>query len=174
MACKQGIRQNIEKSKEQYKKQKEHDPIRELWLSLVERVDKGPDGFAGLSVDEKLYFAVRLLDGEVYNGGFEQFFHNSSGEYFDEAARGLKLLEAESTLSVFLQATKILFGDSTPSKDRGARWEQMKSLPDSPVDQVPDWYVELESLDQQYCKDPDNLDEKLDEFARSSLLPRDV
>ena len=171
MACKRGIRQNLEASKERYKKQKEHDPIRELWLSLVDRVHKGPEGFAGLTVDEQLYFAVGVLDGEVYNGGFEQFFHNSSGEYFDEAIKGLNLLGAESALLLFQRATGLLFGDGSPSKNRGVRWEQMRSLPDGVTDQLPDWYIELETLDQQYCRDPDNLSAKLEAFARSKLLP---
>ena len=59
MACKRGIRQNIEASKEFYRKQKEYDPFRALWLSLVARVHDGADGFEGLSEDEKIYRAIR-------------------------------------------------------------------------------------------------------------------
>ena len=170
MACMQGIRKNIEQSKEFYNKQKERDPVRDLWLSLVDRVHKKPGGFEGLIDDEKLYFAVSVLDGEVYNGGMVQFFSNSSGEYFDEVVAGLKSLGAESSLKLLQQATKILFGNKTPDKGRATRWDQMRQIPESLADQLPEWCIELDSIDRQYCDDPDNLSVKLTEFALSRGL----
>lgn len=37
MACKQGIRESIEQSKKNYRRLKEYDPYRELWLYLVKK-----------------------------------------------------------------------------------------------------------------------------------------
>jgi len=37
MACKQGIRASMEASRAFYHRQKEYDPYRELWVSLVNR-----------------------------------------------------------------------------------------------------------------------------------------
>jgi Domain of unknown function (DUF4375) len=51
-------------------------------------------GFGGLPRQEKLYFSVCILDGEVYNGGFHQFFFNYSGEHYHEAFFGLAELGA--------------------------------------------------------------------------------
>jgi hypothetical protein len=80
MACKQGIRKSMDASRDYYESLKSYDPFRELWKSLVERssLDRSLVNF---SVKEQRYFAVSLLDGEVYNGGFDQFFSNSSGNY---------------------------------------------------------------------------------------------
>src|ERR1044071_1964337 len=76
MPCKHGNRENLERAKEYYKKQREYDPVRELWKSLVHRVHKTNAGFAGMSEVEKTYFTVCVLEGEVYNGGMHQFFSN--------------------------------------------------------------------------------------------------
>jgi len=59
-----------------------------LQMSLVERVCRSPDGFEKLSDAEKLYYALTLLQDEVNNGGFHQFFFNSSGSYFDLIDQG--------------------------------------------------------------------------------------
>ncbi len=72
MACKQGIRGAIEQSKEYYRKLKEYDPHRELWESLMEKEDRY--GFDNFTKEEKIYISINVFDGEVYNGGIEQFF----------------------------------------------------------------------------------------------------
>ncbi len=69
MACKQGIRQNIEAAKRYYEQQRQYDPFRELWKSLVHRVYHTDAGYQGLNEAERLYYSVGILDGEVYNGG---------------------------------------------------------------------------------------------------------
>lgn len=94
MACRQGIRESIEQSKEYYRKQREYDPYRELWVYLVKKVHGEENGFENLTKEEKLYFTVSIFEGEVYNGGMHQFFSNSSGEYYEEAVKGLKALKA--------------------------------------------------------------------------------
>ena len=49
-----------------------YDPFRDLWHSLVNRDYKSAEGYSGLNPDERTYFSVGLLDGEVYNGGMHQ------------------------------------------------------------------------------------------------------
>lgn len=96
MPCKHGNRENIDKSKEYYKKQKEYDLFRELWHSLVNRVyatDDEEEGFNALTEDEKIYFAVGVLDGEVYNGGMLQFFSNSSGSLFQKVLNRARIVK---------------------------------------------------------------------------------
>lgn len=170
MACKRGIRKNIEKSKAYYRKQKDYDPHKELWRSLVDRVHKTQEGFQGLSADEKTYFAVGLLDGEVYNGGLHQFFSNSSGEYYQEVIEGLAVLGAETPRQLLCRAADILFEDAVPAKDRSERWQQMRHYPDRSDGSYPEWCVELERLDQEYCRDPDGLSDRMIEFAKAKGL----
>ena len=172
MPCKQGIRENIEASKEYYKKQKEYDPVRELWKSLVSRVHQTDEGFSGLNEEEKIYFSVCVLDGETYNGGIEQFFSNSSGEYYKWAADGLLELRAFSCLKLLREAKEILFGANTIPHDQGARYEAMKKLSseEEEIENYPDWFKRLEKLDSEYYEDPDNLGVKLDEYAEAHGL----
>ena len=85
MPCKTGTRETIEAGKRRILEERESeltDPLRRLWHDLVQRVHDTTDGFAALSETEKQYFAVSLLDGEIYNGGFDQFFFNHSGAYY--------------------------------------------------------------------------------------------
>ena len=90
MPCKGGYRESIDLGKRHIGQQRERmltDPYRELWVSLVELVHRSPSGFDGLSHPQKLYFAVSLLEGDVYNGGFHQYFFNNAGSYYVYAKR---------------------------------------------------------------------------------------
>jgi hypothetical protein len=164
MACKQGIRQSIEDSKEFYRKQKEYDPFGELWTHLVKKAHAKENGFESLTKEEKLYFSVCIFDGEVYNGGMEQFFSNSSGELYAEVVEGLTKLKATNSLSLLRQAADILFGEVEPPKDRLERWNAMKQYPEDD-EPKPEWAVELDKLAKQYNEDPDNLSDLLTNYA---------
>jgi hypothetical protein len=170
MACKQGIRQNIEDSKRYYQEQRKYDPFRELWKSLVHRIYHTDSGYHGLNDAERLYYAVRVLEGEVYNGGFDQFFSNSSGELFQDAVDGLLELKATESLKLLLRAKEILFPDGEPPKDREERWEAMRKFRVKDGTTRPDWDVELDTIDKAYYKDPDKLDDKLRAFAEERGL----
>lgn len=170
MPCARGIRKNLEEAKTRYRKQKEYDPFRELWLSLVKRVDDATEGFDSLTPDEKVYFAVSVLDGEVYNGGMHQFFTNSSGEFYEEAVEGLTVLKAMKSLELLREATTLLFADTHPPKDRAERWEKMRQYPDDQLAPDPEWVAELDQIDGQYCEDPDGLSERLARFAEATGL----
>ncbi len=58
------------------------NPFFVLGNSLIERVCGSPNGFNSLSDADKLYYVVTLFRDEVNNGGFHQFFFNSSGSYY--------------------------------------------------------------------------------------------
>src|SRR6185369_14940424 len=92
MPCKDGRREAIDARKREIRREREWelaDPFRRLWLDLV-RATETTAGFAGLSEVEKQYFAVGLLELEVYNGGFDQYFFNSSGSFYRYAVLGLE------------------------------------------------------------------------------------
>jgi len=169
MACKQGIRENIERSKAFHKKQKEYNPVRELWQSLVHRVHKTEAGFEGLTEPERLYYTVRLLDGEVYNGGMHQFFSNSSGKFYPHVIDGLLELRAFESLKLLREAKQILFGDADVQSDKGERNLAMKVFPETGA-QHTEWCIRLALIDKEYWRDPDGLDGKLNAFADKNGL----
>ena len=168
MACKQGIRQNIEASRRYYEEQRRYDPFRELWKSLVHRVYETAAGYSGLSPDERLYFSVGVLDGEVYNGGMHQFFSNTSGGMFQDVVDGLLELRAHQALKLLMRAKDILFDHRDPPQGRQARWQAMRQYPED--DSTPGWSGELEEFDKAYCDDPDGLSDRLRAFAEKRGL----
>jgi hypothetical protein len=168
MACKQGIRQNIEAGKRRYEEQRKYDPFRELWKSLVHRVYETDAGYQGLSAAERLYYSVGVLDGEVYNGGMHQFFSNTSGSMFEDVVDGLMELKTQQALKLLLRAKDILFDQHEPPRDREARWKALKQYPKG--DSAPDWAIELEQVDKAYWKDPDHLSDRLRAFAEERGL----
>lgn len=141
---------------------REASPLRVLWMSLVRRVSDSASGFESLSEMEKLYFAVRLLEREVYNGGFEQYFFNSSGSFYEHAARGLQVVGAARSAQLLARAKDTLFGDSRVPTDTTDRRSHLRTLRlDSNL---------LDSLDSQFCEDPDGLGALMGTFAKEHHL----
>ena len=154
MACKQGIRKNIEASKIYYQQQRKPDPFRDFWRALVNRVHDTPDGFYRLSPPEQTYFSVCLLEGEVYNGGMHQFFYNSSGDYYAEALRGLQELGAMRCHALLVAACREFFPGDEPPRETTAR-----------RDILPEPSHDLDDIDREFWADPDKLGDRLRRYA---------
>src|SRR5690606_14789899 len=98
--CSNGTRESMEASRRWNREERERsktDPSHIYWRALVDRVHKVEPGFEGLSEAEKKYFAVCCLSGEVYNGGFHQFFFNSAGAYYKYVLSGLEEMGASES-----------------------------------------------------------------------------
>lgn len=171
MACKQGIRKSMEASKEYYKKLKEYDPAYELWKSLVNRSSDDSE-LTNWTKQEKLYFSVCLLEGEVYNGGFDQYFSNTSGDYYSLAIAGLDELGATHSRSLLKEAAVTLFGKKEPPASQVGRWQIMNSKARRLAEVVSRHRraSQLEKLDQQFWKDTDRLSDRLTGYAKEHGL----
>lgn len=157
--CKKGYRDSIERSREYYRNERELDrtcPFRAYWRDLVRRVDTEGGGLNCLSDDEKVFYAVGVLDGDVLNGGFVQFFDNSSGEYYRYAELGLMQLEASDRLALLREAKHEIFGSGPVPTAQAQRFTYTSRLVDD---------SRLNDLDSLYYDLDDNLAGKLDEFA---------
>jgi len=160
MPCKGGYRQRIEDGKKRREQERQYDqsPERRYWVGLVKRVHGEGAGFEGLAPSEKTYYATTCLMGEVYNGGFHQFFSNSSGSLYGYALDGLMAMDAENAVGLLLRAKERVFGDRTVPLYRQARNDLMA---DFEIDDV-----ELNGLDKLFWQDPDKLGERCEQFAR--------
>jgi Domain of unknown function (DUF4375) len=160
MACKQGIRKDIEASRAFYESQKAYDPYREMWISLVNRSVDDPE-LKSFSKFEQNYFGVNLLIGDVDNGGFDQYFWNSSGDYYRQAIEGLKEMGAIESLRIVESAAHIMFDGNMPPVDRYDRQTKMKSFETSgdSSDAEPEWSKRINQLDKQFWDDPDKIDD---------------
>jgi hypothetical protein len=157
--CLKGYRDNIERSREYYRKERELDrtcSFRAYWRDLVKRVHTENGGLGCLSDDEKIYFAVNVLNGEVFNGGFVQFFDNSSGEYYRHAELGLMQLGASDRLALLREAKNEIFGSDPVPTDQAQRFKYTNRLANE---------ARLNTLDSKYYGLDDNLAGKLDEYA---------
>ena len=172
MACKQGIRASMEASREFYRKMKEYDPAREHWEWLV-REAAADFMLQSFSEANRHIFAVGVLQGEVFNGGFDQFFSNTSGAYYEYVRQGLKALDAKATLTIVESAARAAFGDKPPPIDRQMRWDAMyrqTGILGWARPRKPD-YGRLDEFDRLFYDDRDSLGEKVDAFMnRHGLL----
>lgn len=133
-----------------YRFHRYHDQIRDPWSAVEQH------GWDALTTAEKHVCAIEQLDAEVNNGGFAQYYFNSSGDHWQDALKGLEKIGAERRHRVML-ATIEKFGDSKPAADRDTRTSQLsvvvrkKEDPFSEQDKA--WYgLEDEKLDRLIFK----------------------
>jgi len=165
MPCKTGYRRHIDDTKRRRALEREYEKSaeRKYWLQLVARVHSSDDGFQYLNGAEKTYYAVSCLVGEVYNGGFHQFFSNSAGDLYADALEGLSQLEAAQALSLLVRAKELFFGVREVPQDRQDRNDLLPDLEsyDSTT---------LDQLEKAFWSDPDKLSDRLAGFAHQNRL----
>ncbi len=133
-----------------YRFHRYNDLVRDPW-NIIEQ-----DGWEALTVAEKHICAIKELDGEVNNGGFAQYYFNSSGDHWEYAQQGLSAIGATQHHQV-ISATLKKFGDSVPSADRDTRATQLAAIVRKQEDPFSEqdgrWYkIEDENLDRLIFK----------------------
>jgi HEAT repeat protein len=123
---------------------------------LLEKMGEGD--INKLTEPQRAYFLVWTLKCEVSNGGFAQYFVNSSGDHADETLDALAMIGALQTADILRRAMN-LFGADGPSSDQDERHEQLASRDDA--------IAFLRELDTEFYKYPDRLLERLADYARA-------
>jgi hypothetical protein len=163
MPCKRGDRGNIETAKRRYAERKKAEanpePATLHWRWLVKQVHQNPDGFAGLSAENQSYFAACLVEGEVYNGGFDRYFHNGSADHYADAIRGLQAIGAEECCRLLVAAKEVLFGARDVPVTQDSRWGQIGEISPAQEDR-------LEELDRLFGNEATRLRELAGQYAR--------
>jgi hypothetical protein len=175
MPCVRGNQLSIEQRNEQRRVVREAERARlespeyKYWHALIDRVYKQPGGFEALSHGDQLYYLINVLSGEVHNGGFDQFFSNSSGNQYSETVNALVEVEAQATLALLLKAKSVLFADVDVPIDRVARYRLMRTS----SEENPDYEAVnavLNKLDESFYEDPDDFAELLDRIVSRHRL----
>jgi hypothetical protein len=143
-----------------YRFHRYYDLIRDPW-DVVEK-----SGWHALTVVEKHILAINELDGEVNNGGFAQYYFNSSGDHWQDAHDGLAAIGAERRHRMML-ATIETFGDVKPAVDRNQRTSQLSKI----VRKKEDPFNEQDSL--WYEIEDENLDRLIFKYNLANLEGRD-
>jgi Domain of unknown function (DUF4375) len=114
-------------------------------------------GYDKLAPAEKVFICVWSLEGEVNNGGFDQYYFNSSGDHALDVEESLKAIGAKHTAQLVEQANT-LFGATGPSSDRAARQSQLNSLEDAKTKR-------MNEIEKEFMKYKDNLEELLKAYV---------
>ena len=168
MPCKGGYRKNIEASKKFHEQQKveRESPARKHWVWLVNQVHKSEAGFAGLSHPNKLFFAACLLEGEVYNGGFDQYFFNSSADYYTYAIQGLTEMGALESCRLLVQAKELYFGHKPVPQTQTSRIALLRT----DIAAEEERSHKADEIDSMFYNDPDNFHECAANYAKKHGL----
>lgn len=126
-----------------------------LWDKSKEDKD-----FESLNAIEKNILYVEMLEGQVNNGGFDQYFFNSSGEYAHETVIALKAIKAPQMADILNRAISV-FPTLPIPKHTEKRREYMEDIPES----ISDTWIKL---DDEFYKYPENLLELVIEYVRAN------
>lgn len=146
----------------------EDDPIAVLGRLIVDKVFDNPskeEHVELLSAPARTLYFVEALDGEVLNGGFIQFFSNSSGKYAHETLAALQEIGALRAAGL-LQRAIDTFPDKRVPVQRRARNDALENA-DSEI---------LEALDTEYYRleksTGENLGKLILEFVKRNPSAR--
>lgn len=84
-------------------------------------------GWQALTKAEQHILAIEILNGEVNNGGFTQYYFNSSGDHWIDALAGLDAIGAAKHKELMLR-TLSFFPDKKTSTSRDDRSEQLAKI----------------------------------------------
>lgn len=115
-----------------------------VFFQRMERV-----GFDALTPAERVFRVVDEIEREVNNGGFDQYFINSSGDHAGQAVAALEAIGAHRTADIFRKALAV-FGAIPPSPDGDTRFTQVAALRD---EAAPVWHA----LEGEFYDYPDDL-----------------
>lgn len=105
------------------KKKNPYQVVGDLFLKLINRASHQPET---MTEAELILFRVWLLVGEVSNGGFDQYFSNSSGNGARFALGALKTIGDPKAADILDRAMKVF--PKPPEADRVLRWRQLQKM----------------------------------------------
>lgn len=115
-----------------------------------------------LSSAEQVVVCVYELEREVNNGGLDQFFRNSSGQYAVETLKALETIGAMSMAEIARTATDLVFPDGNVPADQEARDKLLDAGGDS-------LQGSLGELDSRFCEYPDDLTALLFSYVQTHI-----
>ena len=132
-------------------------------LSESNRTGFGKHEFAEQSLPQKVFSAIWAVESEVNNGGFSQYFLNSSAESASIVVEALETIDAPKTASICNRAIVTAYPAGLPAAVESIR-SVAADFPDETLE-------ELELLDQEFFAYPHNLTDLL--FAYVSSHPEE-
>lgn len=133
------------------------------WLIQLAESDKArffKVAFEELSQPERVFLCVWELEAEVNNGGFDQYFSNSSGDYARHVEEALVAIGAKRMQKIVRQAIETV-GEEVLAEDQEQRQERLLALDEDKLDR-------LEKIDQLYFAYPENVTKLLFAYVQKN------
>jgi Domain of unknown function (DUF4375) len=126
-------------------------------LSESDKTAFGRTDFGEQSTPQKVFSAIWALESEVNNGGFSQYFYNSSNETAGFVAEALETIDAPQTAAICREVIAVAFQGGLPADPAAI---------EAAAEEVPDEVLEkLDALDQQFFLYPNPLTDLLFAFV---------
>ena len=106
-------------------------------VAMTEYLDnktKYGEDMSVLSKEERIFYITQTLEMEVNNGGFSQFFYNSSGDFSNDLVGAFTAIGANATATICKKAI-LAFGRDIPV-DRNEREEMLDELENDEIDEI--------------------------------------
>jgi len=97
--------ESTEERKERLAMQDQEIDVFEVSDRVFDRYSRS--GYATLSKPEQVFVCVWGLDGEVNNGGFDQYFFNSAGDHALDSPNALLAIRAHVTAKIVQEANAL-------------------------------------------------------------------
>jgi hypothetical protein len=124
-----------------------------IGLSESPQTKFGKEDCASQSVPQKVFSALWAVESEVNNGGFSQYFVNSSAESAHFVVDALRMIGAPKTADICQRAIAVAFPAGLPEPEEAIR--------SAAADFSEEVLEKLEPLDQEFFAYPHKLTDLL-------------
>ncbi len=124
------------------------------------------DAVQRLSQGQQAFFAVWCVEGDVNNGGFNQYYFNSGGAYAELAADGFSLIGA-SRYAVLMWKANTLFlsiREELEKYNDGTLERFSESYTDNPLNDLDDQFYDLDKIEDLHKLKVDYVRANIEQF----------
>jgi hypothetical protein len=126
----------------------------ELYLNLCQKCNYG-ENMQAINEHERVVYVTQLLEAEVNNGGFDQFFRNSSGNLSKEIVAAFTRIGAVKTAAICEKAISVFPSPVPATQEERNRLltEETEAILDKYDDEFYHSEENLDALNKQYIKE---------------------
>lgn len=138
--------------------------LKEVWL-LPPKSNKWYEYITSLPVNEQLTYMIIVLNNQVFNGGFHQYFTNGYGQFALKTVNHLKLIGANEKADILLKAYTIVNYKNVNEQ------EFRIALLNKLIEKLfisDDLFSPLDKIDDEYDNSNENIEQLLNEYLKSN------
>ncbi|OIQ33068.1 MAG: hypothetical protein BM555_04730 [Crocinitomix sp. MedPE-SWsnd] len=114
-----------------------------LTTKLEDNYEREFEIITSLSEERQTIYAIWLVEAEVNNGGFNQFYVNSSGQFAEIAEMAFKNVNSEKLANLMAKANKIWQEENLAERQDGSMESFSESYEDNPLNDLDSEFYDL-------------------------------